>query len=92
MNSDNNKLPDRHLLICHNLELFQNRNTCQLFNEFKYNRKSTVWSSFYKAFGELMSAYYEIQTLRTGNLPHLSHVKRKPQLLGDLNFSVQLIH
>ena len=49
---------------------------------FNNNRKKNVWSSYLKVFDELMSAY-EPQTTKTGNIPHVSSIKRKPQPLGS---------
>ena len=48
---------------------------------FNNNRKETVLPSFRKVFDELMSAYRP-RTTKTGNLPHLSNIKRKPEPLG----------
>jgi Transposase IS4 len=50
-------------------------------DEYNKNRRTVVCSSFLKVFDESMSAYRP-QTTKTGNLPHLSQVERKPEDLG----------
>jgi hypothetical protein len=49
--------------------------------EFNTNRKNTVLSSYLKVMDESMSAFRP-QTSKTGNLPHLSYIQRKPENLG----------
>jgi hypothetical protein len=49
--------------------------------EYNNNRQSTVKSSFLKIMDESMSAFRP-QTTKTGNLPHLSKIDRKPEDLG----------
>ena len=51
----------------------------KLFND---RRKTHVWSSYLKVFDESMSAYTP-QSTKTGNLPHLSCILRKPEPLGS---------
>ena len=53
----------------------------KLIPAFKNNRKEKIWTSYLKVFDESMSAYRP-QTLKTGNLPHLSSIMRKPEPLG----------
>ena len=48
---------------------------------FNSNRHQVVASSAEKVLDECMSAY-QPQTTKTGNLPHLSYVLRKPKPLG----------
>ena len=48
------------------------------FNE---NRKRVVLADILKLLDELMSAF-KPQTTKTGDLPHLTHIKRKPEPLG----------
>ena len=49
--------------------------------DFNANRTRTVAASIYKTFDESMSAFRP-QTSKTGNLPHLSSIPRKPESLG----------
>lgn len=50
-------------------------------NAFNENRKRTVCSSALKVLDESMSAF-KPRTTKTGNLPHLSYIFRKPEPLG----------
>lgn len=49
--------------------------------EYNKNRQNTVLASSLKVFDESMSAYRP-RTTKTGNLPHLSKIDRKPEPLG----------
>jgi hypothetical protein len=49
--------------------------------QFNENRKNKVMSSFEKVLDELMSAFRP-QTRKTGDLPNLSFIPRKPEPLG----------
>lgn len=50
-------------------------------DDFNLNRQNTIFSGLVKVFDESMSAYCP-QTTKTGNLPHLSNIARKPEPLG----------
>ena len=50
-------------------------------HQFNSNRQTTVAASVHKTFDEFMSAY-KPRTTRTGGLPHLSYIERKPEPLG----------
>lgn len=49
--------------------------------DFNANRKSTVAASIWKVFDESMSAYRP-RTTKTGGLPNISWIERKPEPLG----------
>ena len=51
----------------------------KLFND---RRQTHVWASYLKVFDESMSAYTP-QSTKTGNLPHLSCILRKPEPLAE---------
>ena len=51
------------------------------FEDFNDNRKRTIAASSLKTLDELISAYCP-QTTKTGNIPHLSYIIRKPEPLG----------
>jgi len=51
-------------------------------DEFNKNRQMTVASSKIKVMDESMSAFRP-QTTKTGNLPNISHILRKPEPLGS---------
>ena len=53
----------------------------QLIDDFNSNKKSTVWGSNDKLADEIMSVFWP-QTTKTGNLPHLLFIHRKPEDLG----------
>lgn len=50
-------------------------------DEFNANRPRTIAASIYKTMDESMSTYRPQKT-KTGNLPHLSYIFRKPEPLG----------
>ena len=50
-------------------------------NEFNANRADKIAASIYKTMDESMSPYRPRKT-KTGNLPHLSYILRKPEPLG----------
>ena len=52
-----------------------------MVNSFNTNRKSTVAASRFKTLDESMSAYRP-QTRKTGNLPNIRYILRKPEPLG----------
>ena len=52
-----------------------------LVDGFNTNRKSTVAASRFKTLDGSMSAYRP-QTRKTGNLPNISYILRKPEPLG----------
>ena len=53
----------------------------QLINDFNSNRKKTVAASSVKTHDESMSAYRP-RTDKTGGLPNISYIARKPEPLG----------
>lgn len=50
-------------------------------DEFNRNRKDVVATGIMKVMDETMSAYRP-QTSKNGNVPHISHIQRKPEDLG----------
>lgn len=53
----------------------------QLDEDFNKNRKNTVAASFTKVLDESMSAFRP-RTTKTGGLPNISYILRKPEPLG----------
>ena len=54
----------------------------ELISDFGLNRKKNIAASISKTLDESMSAY-KPRTTKTGNLPNISFVKRKPKPLGS---------
>ncbi len=50
-------------------------------DKYNKNRQNTILTGLLKVFDESMLAY-QPQTMKTGNLPHLSHIVLKPENLG----------
>jgi hypothetical protein len=53
----------------------------ELIEDFNENRKNTLAAGIYKTADETMSGYRP-RTTKNGNLPHISHIMRKPVDLG----------
>jgi len=59
------------------------------FEDFNANRKRTIAGSNLKTLDELISAYCP-QTTKTGNIPHLSFIIRKPESLKTAQATLHL--